>query len=135
MLAVIDTPELDQQLAQARADLATAEANQSLAETTAARWNGLLAQDAVSQQEAEEKNGDLAAKTALVAAAQANVRRLEALESFKRIVAPFDGVVTARNTDIGALIDVGSPERSRAIHRVRRPQTAHLRQCSPELRG
>jgi len=109
VLALIDTPELDQQLAQANADLATAEANQRLAATTAARWNGLLAQDAVSRQEAEEKNGDLAAKDTLVAAARANVSRLEALESFKRIVAPFDGVVTARNTDIGALIDVGSP--------------------------
>jgi len=109
LLAVIDTPELDQQLAQARADLATAQANQSLAQTTAARWNSLLAQDAVSRQEAEEKNGDLAAKNTLVAAAKANVQRLEALESFKRIVAPFDGVVTARNTDIGALITIGSP--------------------------
>jgi membrane fusion protein, multidrug efflux system len=108
VLALIDTPELDQQLAQAKDDLATAQANEKLAATTAARWNGLLAQDAVSRQEAEEKNGDLAAKDTLVAAARANVSRLEALESFKRIVAPFDGVVTARNTDIGALIDVGS---------------------------
>jgi RND family efflux transporter MFP subunit len=108
-LADIDTPELDQQLAQARADLATAQANQQLARTTAARWNGLLAQDAVSRQEAEEKNGDLAAKTTLVTAAKANVDRLQALESFKHIVAPFGGMVTARNTDIGALINTGNP--------------------------
>ncbi len=108
VLADIDTPELDQQLAQARADLATAQANQRLAQTTAARWNGLLAQDAVSRQEAEEKNGDLAAKSALVTAARANVDRLAALASFKRIVAPFAGVVTARNTDVGALINTGS---------------------------
>jgi RND family efflux transporter MFP subunit len=109
MVAEIDTPELDQQLAAAKADLATAVANQSLAQTTAKRWNSLLSQDAVSRQEAEEKNGDLAAKTALVGAAKANVQRLEALEGFKRIVAPFDGVVTARNTDIGALINTGGP--------------------------
>jgi multidrug efflux system membrane fusion protein len=109
LLADIDTPELDQQLLQAKADLATAVANQRLAQTTAKRWNSLLAQDAVSRQEAEEKNGDLAAKTALVTAAQDNVQRLQALEGFKRIVAPFAGVVTARNTDIGALINTGNP--------------------------
>ncbi|HUO12211.1 MAG TPA: efflux RND transporter periplasmic adaptor subunit [Caulobacteraceae bacterium] len=109
VLADIDTPALDQQLAQAKADLVTAQANQRLAQTTAARWNGLLAQDAVSRQEAEEKNGDLAAKTALVDAARANVQRLQAQEGFKRIVAPFAGVVTARNTDVGALINTGNP--------------------------
>jgi RND family efflux transporter MFP subunit len=109
VLADIDTPELDQQLAQAKADLATAAANQKLAQTTAKRWNSLLAQDAVSRQEAEEKNGDLEAKTALVTAAQDNMQRLQALEGFKRIVAPFAGVVTARNTDIGALINAGNP--------------------------
>jgi membrane fusion protein, multidrug efflux system len=109
VLAIIDTPDLDQQLAQARADLATAVANQQLAKTTAARWNGLLAEDAVSRQEAEEKNGDLAAKSALVNAAKANLDRLGALESFKRITAPFDGVVTARTTDIGQLIAAGAP--------------------------
>jgi len=108
VLAVIDTPDLDQQLEQAKADLATAQANQQLAQLTANRWSGLLAQDAVSRQDAEDKNGDLAAKTALVKAAQANVDRLDALESFKRITAPFDGVVTARTTDIGALITVGA---------------------------
>jgi membrane fusion protein, multidrug efflux system len=79
VLADIDTPELDQQLAQAKADLATAVANQRLAQTTAKRWNSLLEQDAVSRQEAEEKNGDLAAKIALVTAAQDSVQRLQAL--------------------------------------------------------
>jgi multidrug efflux system membrane fusion protein len=108
LLAIIDTPDLDQQLGQAKADLATAVANQQLAKTTAARWNGLLAQDAVSRQESEEKNGDLAAKTSLVNAAQANVGRLAALESFKRITAPFAGTVTARTTDVGQLITVGA---------------------------
>ena len=109
LLAEVETPDLDQQLSQARADLATATANQQLAVTTAKRWQGLLADDAVSHQEADEKNGDLAAKTALVNSALANVRRLEALSSFKRITAPFAGVVTARNTDVGQLIADGSP--------------------------
>src|ERR1700722_5450203 len=107
LLGLIDTPDLDQQLEQAKADMATAVANQHLADTTAKRWDGLLARDAVSHQDADVRNGDLAAKTALVAAAKANVDRIEALESFKRIVAPFDGVVTTRSTDIGALISVG----------------------------
>jgi len=109
VLAEIDTPDLDQQLNQAKADLATAVANQQLSQTTAQRWAGLLAKDAVAHQDADNKNGDLAAKTALVASARANVQRLEALESFKRITAPFDGVVTTRSTDIGALISVGGP--------------------------
>ena len=108
-LAVIDTPDLDQQLIQGKADLGTALANQHLSQTTATRWAGLLAQDAVSQQDADTKNGDLAAKTALTIAARANVGRLEALEAFKRIVAPFDGVVTTRSTDIGDLITAGVP--------------------------
>ena len=109
VLADIDTPELDQQLAQARANLATAQANQNLAQITSSRWAGLLAKDAVSKQEADEKTGDLAAKSALTQAARADVDRLTALEAFKRIVAPIDGVVTARNTDIGALIAAGNP--------------------------
>jgi RND family efflux transporter MFP subunit len=108
-LAEIDTPDLDQQLAQSKADLGTALANEHLSQTTAARWADLLAQDAVSQQDADNKNGDLAAKAALAAASRANVARLEALESFKHITAPFDGVVTTRATDIGDLISAGSP--------------------------
>ena len=108
ILATIDTPELDQQLMQARADLETAKANVGLAATTAKRWTSLLAQDAVSKQETDEKNGDLAAKSAMVNAAQANVDRLLALKSFSRITAPFDGVVTARRTDIGALVNAGA---------------------------
>jgi multidrug efflux system membrane fusion protein len=108
VLATIDTPELDQQLIQARADLETAKANVSLAATTAKRWTSLLAQDAVSKQETDEKNGDLAAKSAMVNAAQANVDRLLALKSFSRITAPFAGVVTARRTDIGDLVNAGA---------------------------
>ncbi|WP_321792195.1 efflux RND transporter periplasmic adaptor subunit [Burkholderia pyrrocinia] len=108
LLASIDTPDLDQQLQQARADLQSANANERLAAVTAARWAEMLAQDSVSQQEADEKRSDLDAKRAAVAASTANVRRLQALESFKRLTAPFDGVVTARKTDVGALIDAGS---------------------------
>jgi RND family efflux transporter MFP subunit len=108
-IAEIDTPDLDQQFAQAKADLATAVANQNLADTTAKRWAQLLTKDAVSRQDADVKNSDLQAKTALMAAAKANVERLQALEAFKNIVAPFDGVVTTRATDVGALISVGGP--------------------------
>ncbi|WP_144142779.1 efflux RND transporter periplasmic adaptor subunit [Paraburkholderia sp. BCC1884] len=107
LLGVIDTPDLDQQLQQARADLQNSVANEKLAASTAARWTRMLQQDSVSQQDSDEKTSDLVAKQATVAAAEANVRRLEALESFKRITAPFDGVVTARTTDIGALINAG----------------------------
>lgn len=109
VLADIDTPDLDQQLAQAKGDLETAVANENLARITADRWTNLLKKDAVSRQETDERTGDLQAKTALVQAAKAKVDQLIALESFKRIIAPFDGVVTARTTDIGALIAAGQP--------------------------
>jgi RND family efflux transporter MFP subunit len=107
LLADIDTPEVDQQLRQAKADLATAQANYQLARTTNERWQGLLATQSVSQQDADERAGDAAAKQAALQSAAANVARLQDLESFKRVVAPFDGVVTQRNTDIGALINAG----------------------------
>jgi RND family efflux transporter MFP subunit len=107
-LAVIDTPDLDQQLTQAKSDLASVQANATLADLTAKRWKSLLASQSVSQQTVDEKVGDAAAKNALVAASQANVDRLQALENFKYITAPFGGVVTARETDIGALINAGS---------------------------
>lgn len=109
VLAEIDTPELDQQLAQSKANLVMAIANQRLSDTTARRWNGLLTQDAVSQQDADVKNADLAAKNAMVEAARANVAQLQAMEVFKRVVAPFDGVITTRGTDVGDLISVGAP--------------------------
>jgi membrane fusion protein, multidrug efflux system len=108
-LAEIDTPDLDQQYAQAKANLNTAVANEHLSSITATRWAGLLTQDAVSQQSADNMNGDLAAKTAITAAMRANVAQLEAMEGFKRLAAPFDGVVTTRQTDIGNLITVGTP--------------------------
>lgn len=108
LLATIDTPDLDEQLEQAKADLAKARADSRLADLTARRWQALVASQSVSQQAADEKLGDADAKRAQTAAAQANVHRLEALESFKRITAPFDGIVTARTTDIGALINAGA---------------------------
>ena len=108
LLAEIDTPEVDQQLHQARADLATAEANVRLSEITANRYQGLLKTDSVSQQDADNATSDYAAKKAIVQSSEANVRRLQDLQSFEKIYAPFDGVITQRNTDIGQLIDSGS---------------------------
>lgn len=107
-LAVLDAPEVDQQLAQAKADYQTALANQRLAATTAKRWSAMLKQDAVSQQEVDEKAGDLAAKTALANAALASVRELQATRGFTRLSAPFAGVVTSRSAQIGALVVAGN---------------------------
>ncbi|MFI4889665.1 MAG: efflux RND transporter periplasmic adaptor subunit [Steroidobacterales bacterium] len=116
LLADIETPEVDQQLNQAQADLATAKANQALAESTNERWKILLATESVSRQDADEKAGDAAAKKAAAESAAANVARLRDLESFKRVVAPFDGIVTARNTDVGALINAGQLPGSELFH-------------------
>jgi len=107
-LAILDAPEVDQQLAQAEADYQTALANQRLARTTAARWSGLLKQDAVSKQEADEKAGDLAAKSAVANGELANVKRLRALQGFTRLTAPFAGTVTSRSAQIGALVVSGT---------------------------
>ncbi len=108
LLAEIETPDLDQQLLQAKADLASAQANAALAASTAKRWQSMLGSDSVSRQEADEKAGDFTTKQAIAQAAQANVDRFQALKGFTRIVAPFDGIVTARSTDVGALINAGS---------------------------
>jgi RND family efflux transporter MFP subunit len=108
LLAIIEAPELDQQLQQAEADLKTAQANQQLAQTTNVRWQALVAKHAVSVQEADQMASDLAAKQAATAASEANVRRLQQLQSYERVTAPFDGVITARATDVGSLIDAGS---------------------------
>jgi RND family efflux transporter MFP subunit len=108
LLAVIETPEVDQQLAQSRSNLATAQANLKLAEITKNRYMGLLATHAVAQQDADNAEGTYNANKAIVEADQANVRQLETLQSFERVYAPFDGIITARNTDIGALINAGN---------------------------
>ncbi len=108
LLGEIESPEVSAQLNQAQADLATAEANQKIANVTAERWRNLRASDSVSKQEADEKISLAASNDAQVQAAKANVQRLRELTSFQKIVAPFDGIVTARNTDIGQLIVAGS---------------------------
>jgi RND family efflux transporter MFP subunit len=108
LLAEIDSPELDQQLSQARADLATAQANFSLAELTATRYKDLQKTDSVAQQDVDNAMGNFDARKAAVASAQANVKRLEQLQSYEKVYVPFDGLITARNTDIGQLIDSGS---------------------------
>jgi membrane fusion protein, multidrug efflux system len=109
LLGDLDTPDLDGQLAQGKADLNTAIANQKLSEVTAKRWDELLAQGAVARQDADAKDSDLAAKNAMVASAKANLDHLQAMESFKHLVAPFDGIVTTRAVDVGALVLVGTP--------------------------
>jgi len=108
LLAEIDTPELDQQLQQARSDLATAKANYELAQTTAARYEFLLKSDSVSKQDVDNVVGDEHAKKAMMDSAADNVKRLEQLQSFEKVYAPFDGVLTARETDIGQLIVANS---------------------------
>jgi RND family efflux transporter MFP subunit len=107
LLAEIESPEVDQQLRQAQADLATAQANQKIADLTAERWRNLRATDSVSKQEADEKISLAASGDAQMQAARANVQRLRELSGFEKVSAPFDGVVTARNTDIGRLIAAG----------------------------
>ena len=108
LLAEIDTPEVDQQLYQARADLNTAQANYNLSQITAARYQALLKTDAIARQDVDNAVGDLEAKKAMVASAQSNVKRLEDTQAFQKIYAPFDGVITARKIDIGALINSGN---------------------------
>ena len=108
LLAEIETPEIDQQLLQARADLNTAQANESLSQITFNRFEGLKNTDSVATQDVDNAAGDYAAKKAIVESARSNVNRLQDLQSFEKIYAPFDGVITARNTDVGQLIDSGS---------------------------
>ena len=108
LLAEIETPEVDQQLEQARADLKNAQANEQLAQITATRWQNLLKTDSVSKQETDQAVSDLSARQASVDSMTANVHRLEQLQSFEKVYAPFAGVITARNTDIGALINAGA---------------------------
>lgn len=108
LLAELETPDLDGQVQQGRANLTNARAAQKLSAATAQRWNALFAQGAVSRQDKDEKDADLAAKDAAVAAARANLYSLEAQEGFKRLVAPFDGIITSRTVDVGALVTTGT---------------------------
>lgn len=107
LLAEIETPELDQQLQAAKADVATAKANYDLAQTTAERYQALLKSDSVAKQDVDNAVGNLQSRQAMLDSADDNVKRLEQLQSFEKVYAPFDGVVTARNTDIGQLIGSG----------------------------
>ena len=107
-LAILDAPNVDQQLAQARADYQTAVAQQKLAQSTSVRWAAMLAKDAVSRQEADEKAGAYAATSAVANAQAANVKRLVALQGFSRLSAPFAGIVTSRSAQIGALVVAGN---------------------------
>jgi len=115
LLAVIETPDLAAQLVQAQADLTSARANAALAAKTARRWESLVGSGLVSRQDTDQKISDLAAKTAAVKAAAANVERLQAMKRYARILAPFDGVVTARNTDVGQLINAGDNGQGREL--------------------
>jgi RND family efflux transporter MFP subunit len=125
LLADIDTPEVDQQLSQARADLATAQANAHLSEITALRYTELLKTDGVSKQEVDNAAGDLAAKKAIVQSADANVQRLEDMKAFQHIYAPFSGVITRRNVDIGTLVNAGNGGSSQQLFNL--AQTSPLR--------
>ena len=118
LLAEIDTPEVDQQLQQARAELATAKANDDLANITAARYENLLKTDSVAQQDVDNAVGNGHAKKAMVDSAADNVKRLEQLQSFEKVYAPFDGVLTVRNTDIGQLIGSGSGSGAKELFHV-----------------
>jgi len=146
LVAEIDSPEIDQQLRQARAQLGVAQsgqlqaqANQELAKVAADRWAGLVKEKAVSQQEADEKRlalvareADVEAAKAAIKAQEANVKRLEELSSFKQIVAPFDGVITARNVEIGTLVSEGSGTGARELFRMVQVQSLRLHVPVPE---
>jgi multidrug efflux pump subunit AcrA (membrane-fusion protein) len=118
LLAIIDTPELDKQLEQARADLASAKSNLALSTTTAERWKGLVKTRSVSQQSTDQAVDNLSATQASVDSYAANVRRLEDMVSFEKVYAPFDGVITVRNTDTGWLINAGAGQHQKARWRT-----------------
>jgi RND family efflux transporter MFP subunit len=133
LLAVIDTPEVDQALQQARADLDTAQANVAIAKITADRWQGLVNDGSVSQQETDQYNSNLKAVGATEESNAANVRRLERLQSFEKIYAPFDGIITARSTDIGALIDAGASTQPRELFHMAATHTLRVYVAVPEV--
>ena len=133
LLAEIETPEIDQQLQQAQADLDTAQANLNIAKITAARWQGLVKDGSVSQQETDQAVSNLSAVKATAESAAANVRRLGELQSFEKIYAPFDGIVTARNTDIGALIDAGATTQPKELFHMAAIRTLRVYVAVPEI--
>ena len=133
LLAVVETPELDRQLEQAKADLKNAEANLQIAEITATRWQNLLKTDSVSHQETDQAVSDFHSKQALVNSSKANVERLEQLQAFESVTAPFDGVVTARNTDIGALVQAGDNSGPKELFHLAAIQTLRVYVAVPEI--
>jgi RND family efflux transporter MFP subunit len=133
LLAIIDTPELDQQLEQARADLETAKSNLALSKTTAERWQGLVKTRSVSQQSTDQAVDNLSATQASVDSYAANVRRLEALVSFEKVYAPFDGVITVRNTDTGWLINAGAGSPTAELFRLAQTSTLRIFVAVPEV--
>jgi RND family efflux transporter MFP subunit len=133
LLAEIETPEVDQQLLQARADLDTAQANLKIAKITATRWQNLVSNGSVSQQETDQAVSNLSAVKAASESSAANVRRLEQLQSFEKIYAPFNGIITARNTDIGALIDAGANTQPRELFHIAAIHTLRLYVSVPEV--
>ncbi len=133
LLAEIETPEVDQQLQQARADLDTAQANLNIAKITASRWQDLVGNGSVSQQETDQAVSNLSAVKAAAESSSANVRRLEQLQSFEKIYAPFDGIITARNTDIGALIDAGANSQPKELFHIAAIRKLRLYVSVPEV--
>jgi RND family efflux transporter MFP subunit len=133
LLAEIETPEMDEQLRQAQAQLETAHANQELAKTTADRWQSLLKTNSVSKQETDQAVANMAAQKALVDSNAANVARLKQLQSFEKVYAPFDGVITARGTDVGQLIDSGSSPQSKELFHLSAISTLRVFVPVPEV--
>lgn len=133
LLAEIETPEIDQQLEQAQAQLETAQANYDLAKTTAERWEALWKKDSVSKQETDQAVANMTAQKAVVDSNAANVRRLRQLQSFEKVYAPFDGVVTVRNTDVGALIDAGSSAQGKELFHLAAISTLRVFVPVPEV--
>src|SRR6266852_3527943 len=133
LLAEIETPEVDQQLRQAQAELDTAQANLNIAKITAARWQDLVSTGSVSQQETDQAVSNLSAVKAAAESSSANVRRLEQLQSFEKIYAPFDGIITARNTDIGALIDAGASTQPKELFHLAAIRKLRLYVAVPEV--
>src|SRR5580658_5294810 len=133
LLADIDTPEVDQQLLQARADLNTAQANANLSKITATRYQELIKTDGVSKQEVDNAVGDYEAKAATVQSNAANVRRLEELESFKHVYAPFSGVITRRNIDTGTLINAGNGGAQQELFRLAQTDPIRVYVSVPEM--
>jgi RND family efflux transporter MFP subunit len=133
LLAEIETPEVDQQLQQARAELETAQANLNIAKITADRWLDLVSTGSVSQQETDQAVSNLSAVKATSESSAANVRRLEQLQAFEKVYAPFDGIITARNTDIGALIDAGASTQPKELFHIAAIQKLRLYVSVPEV--